>query len=104
MGSPHASATNVTTAPLALGFDAIPMPMALVSRGLVIEEANAAMAELLQAPAASLVHEPLGERLRRAATDAPAGDGVQTFGFQRPDGPRWLRLDLSPMGEGFLAA
>jgi signal transduction histidine kinase len=78
--------------------------MALVSRDLVIAEANAAFAELLQAPAASLAHEPLPQRLRNAATDIPAGDGVQTYGFQCPDGPRWLRLDLTPMGDGFLAA
>jgi len=90
--------------PSELGFDVLPTPMAVVSRELVIEEANAAFAELMQAPAASLIHESLPHRLRNAATDAPApGDGVQTFGFQCADGPRWLRLDLVPVGEKILA-
>src|SRR5437763_277818 len=95
------SQANVAPAgPAGLGFDTIPTPMAVVSRDLVIEEANAAFAELMQAPVASLIHEPLPHRLRNAANDAPqAEDGVQTFGFQRPDGPRWLRLDLAPLGE-----
>jgi signal transduction histidine kinase len=70
---------------------------------LSILEANAAFAELLEVPAASLIGEPLGARLRGAATDVPDGDGVQTFGFQCADGPRWLRLDLQKQGDHILA-
>ena len=104
MASPRATHASAPARPSGLSFEAIPTPMALVSRGLVIEEANAAFAELMQAPAASLIHEPLAQRLRNAASEAPAGDGVQTFGFQRADGPRWLRLDLTPVGDRILAA
>ncbi|MDB5437354.1 MAG: sensory box histidine kinase/response regulator, partial [Phenylobacterium sp.] len=43
------------------------------------------------------------ERLCSAASDVPPGDGVQTFGFQYADGPRWLRLDLQAHGEQTLA-
>lgn len=86
-----------------LGFDALPLPMAVLDVQLTILEANAALAELLDVPAASLTGEPLGERLRAAASDAPSGDGVQTFGFQCVDGLRWLRLDLRPHGDSMLA-
>jgi signal transduction histidine kinase len=103
MASSHANAA-APAGPSNLAFDAIPTPMALASRELVIEEVNAAFAELMQAPAASLIHEPLPHRLRTAATDVPTpGDGVQTFGFQCADGPRWLRLDLAPVGDMVLA-
>jgi len=103
MVSPTASAA-APSSPAGLGFDAIPTPMALVSGDLVIEEANAAFAALMQAPAASLIHEPLEARLRNAASEAPAGEGVQTYQFQCDDGPRWLRLDLAPIGDRLLAS
>jgi PAS domain-containing protein len=86
-----------------LGFQALPVPMALLDGDLVVCEANAALADLLQVPAASLTGEPLGHRLRSASTDAPGGDGIQTFQFQCPDGPRWMRLDLQEHGDGILA-
>ena len=86
-----------------LGFTTLPIPMAVLDAELRILEANAAFAELLQVPAASLTGEALGHRIRSAATDAPAGDGVQTFGFQCADGPRWLRLDLQQEGDHILA-
>src|SRR3569623_640091 len=79
------------------GFDALPTPMAVVDGELCIAEARAALAELLGVPAASRMGEPLGHRLRSAATEAPDGEGVQTFQFQRQDGPCWLRLDLEPL-------
>jgi signal transduction histidine kinase/CheY-like chemotaxis protein len=77
--------------------------MALLDSDLRILEANNAFAELLQVPAASLIDEPLGHRLRSAATDVPTGDGVQTFGFQCADGLRWLRLDLQQQDDRILA-
>ena len=86
-----------------LGFATLPVPMAVVDSELNILEANTAFADLLQVPAASLTGEPLGHRLRSAATEAPAGEGVQTFQFQRADGPRWLRLDLQDHGDHILA-
>jgi signal transduction histidine kinase len=85
------------------GFATLPIPMAVLDGDFLVLEANAALAELLEVPAASLIGEPLGHRLRSAATDAPARDGVQTFGFQCADGPRWLRLDLQPQGDRILA-
>ncbi len=103
MASPSATASTAPAGSRGLDFDSIPTPMAVVSGDLLIEEANAAFAELLQAPAASLIHEPLAHRLRNAASDAPIGDGVQTYNFQCADGPRWLRLDLTPLGERLLA-
>jgi signal transduction histidine kinase/CheY-like chemotaxis protein len=86
-----------------LGFETLPVPMAVLELDLTILEANAAFAELLDVPAASLTGEPLGHRLREAATDAPDGEGVQTFGLQCADGPRWLRLDLLEQGDKLLA-
>jgi signal transduction histidine kinase/CheY-like chemotaxis protein len=77
--------------------------MAVLDGELRIIEANNAFAELLEVPAASLTGEPLGRRIRSAATDVPTGEGVQTFGFQCADGPRWLRLDLQQEGEHILA-
>ncbi len=85
------------------GLDAVPIAMAWLDGALTILEANAAFAELLEVPAASLIGEPLGKRLRAAALDAPSDDGVQTFRFQRPDGPRWLRLDLQEQAGEHLA-
>jgi signal transduction histidine kinase len=99
----HASKNAVTGGSHGLGFATLPMAMAVLDGGLTIVEANAAFAELLQVPAASLIGEPLGARLRDAATDVPTGDGVQTFGFQCADGPRWLRLDLQEQGDQILA-
>jgi len=86
-----------------LGFATLPVPMAVLDGELRIVEANAAFADLLQVPAASLTGEALGHRLRSAATEVPVGEGVQTFGFQCADGPRWLRLDLQQEGEHILA-
>lgn len=85
------------------GFETLPLPMALLDSELIILEANAALAALLEAPAASLLGEPLRQRLCSAASDIPSGEGVQTFGFQCADGPRWLRLDLQPLGDRVLA-
>ncbi|HEV7383493.1 MAG TPA: PAS domain-containing protein, partial [Phenylobacterium sp.] len=103
----HASktaATAVTKGGLSgLGFATLPMPLAVLDGELTILEANDAFAELLDVPAVSLIGEPLGKRLRSAATDIPDGDGVQTFGFQCADGPRWLRLDLQEQGDRILA-
>src|SRR5258708_40340670 len=99
----HASKDAASGGAFGLGFATLPTPMAVLDGELTILEANAAFAELLQVPAASLVGEPLVHRLREAATDVPAGDGVQTFGFQCADGPRWLRLDLQAHGERILA-
>ena len=76
------------------GFNALPIPMAVLDAGLTILDANAAFAELMGVPAASLLREPFGKRVRAVALEAPEGDGVQTYLFQCPDGPRWLRLDL----------
>jgi len=99
----HASKDAVTGGSHGLGFATLPIPMAVVDADLNILDANTAFAELLQAPAASLMGEPLGHRLRSAATEAPAGEGVQTFQFQCADGPRWLRLDLQEHGDQILA-
>ena len=99
----HASKNAMTGGSPGLGFATLPIPMAMADGELGIIEANAAFAELLQVPAASLVGEPLGHRLRSAAADVPTGEGVQTFCFQCADGPRWLRLDLQPQGEQILA-
>jgi signal transduction histidine kinase/CheY-like chemotaxis protein len=99
----HASKNAMTGGSPGLGFATLPIPMAVADGELGILEANAAFAELLQVPAASLVGEPLGHRLRSAAADVPTGEGVQTFCFQCADGPRWLRLDLQPQGEQILA-
>src|SRR5258706_9915148 len=102
MAAPRAQATPAHTDPRGPDFDAIPSPMAVLDQDLTIVSANRALADLLQAHEASLVGETLGHRLRSAASDTPTGDGIQTFGFQHPDGPRWLRLDLQPYGDGFL--
>jgi signal transduction histidine kinase/CheY-like chemotaxis protein len=103
----HASKTAATAATRGglsgLGFATLPAPLAVLDGELTILEANDAFAELLEVPAASLIGEPLGKRLRAAATDIPDGDGVQTFGFQCADGPRWLRLDLQEQGDRILA-
>jgi signal transduction histidine kinase len=99
----HAPKNAMTEGSSGLGFATLPMPMAVLDGELAIQEANPAFAELLQVPAASLIGEPLGKRLRTAATDVPDGDGVQTFGFQCADGPRWLRLDLQEHGGQILA-
>jgi signal transduction histidine kinase/CheY-like chemotaxis protein len=87
----------------AWGFDALPIPMAVLDAALNIRDANAAFAELLGVPAASLIHEPFGKRVRAVALEAPEGEGVQTFCFQCADGPRWLRLDLQDQGGHILA-
>src|SRR5258708_745144 len=99
----HASKNAVTGGSHGLGFATLPTPMAVADEALRIVEANAAFAELLGVPAESLIGEPLGHRLRSAADDVPTGDGVQTFGFQCADGPRWLRLDLIPQSDRILA-
>ena len=103
MAGLHASKTTVTEGAQAPGFASLPIPMAVLDGELRILEANVAFAALLQVPAASLVGEPFGHRLRSAATDAPTGEGVQTFGFQCVDGPLWLRLDLQEQGDRVLA-
>src|SRR6185312_2628671 len=103
MAVTNAANNAVTGGSHGLGFATLPTPMAVTDGELRILEANAALAELLDVPAASLTGEPLGHRLRSAATEAPSGEGVQTFEFQRPDGPRWLRLDLLPQGEQIVA-
>jgi signal transduction histidine kinase len=99
----HASKNAVTEGSSGLGFATLPMPMAMLDGELAILEVNTAFADLLDVPAASLIGEPLGKRLRAAATDIPDSDGVQTFGFQCADGPRWLRLDLQAHGGQILA-
>ena len=99
----HASKNAVTGGSHGLGFATLPIPMAVLDGDLTILQANAAFAALLQVPADSLIGEPLGQRLRNVATDVPTGDGVQTFGFQCADGPRWLRLDLQEQGDDILA-
>ena len=103
MAALHASKNAETARSRGPGFASLPLPMAVTDAALRILDANTAFAELLQVPAESLIGEPLGHRLRSAATDAPTGDGVQTFGFQCADGPRWLRLDLTPQGDQILA-
>jgi signal transduction histidine kinase len=103
MAALHASKTAMAESSFGLGFATLPMPMAVLDGDLNILEANAAFANLLEVPAASLIGEPLGARLRGVATDVPDGDGVQTFGFQCSDGPRWLRLDLQAQGDQILA-
>jgi signal transduction histidine kinase/CheY-like chemotaxis protein len=103
MAGLHVSKDAPSSGAFGLGFATLPMAMAVVDGELDILEANAAFGELLQVPAASLIGEPLARRLREAAIDVPAGEGVQTFGFQCADGPRWLRLDLQPHGEQVLA-
>src|SRR5436190_2240167 len=102
MAAPQATATS-RAGPQGLDFDTIPTPLALLTGDLAIVEANSAFAGLLGVPAASLIGEPLVHRLRAAASDPPSGEGVQTYGFQCADGPRWLRLDLTPHGDGLLA-
>ena len=99
----HASKIAATEGLSGLGFATLPVPLAVLDGELTILEANDAFAELLEVPAASLIGEPLGQRLRGVATDVPDGDGVQTFGFQCADGPRWLRLDLQEQGDRILA-
>ncbi|THD57621.1 ATP-binding protein [Phenylobacterium sp.] len=87
-----------------LGFDTLPVAMAVLDAELRFLDANRAFADLLSVPAPSLTGEPLGHRLRLAAFDVPTGEGVQTFGFQRPDGPCWMRLDLLEQGDHILAS
>src|SRR5437879_6325820 len=103
MAALHVSRDAATDGAHGLGFETLSVPMAMLDSELAILEANAAFAELLEVPAASLAGEPLAQRLCSAATDVPPGDGVQTFGFQCADGPRWMRLDLHPHGEKILA-
>src|SRR5579859_4899236 len=103
MAALHATKDAATGGSHGLGFATLPIPMAVLDGELRILEANAAFAELLQVPAASLIGEPLGPRIRSAATDAPPGEGVQTFEFQFSDGPPRLRLDLQQEGEHILA-
>jgi signal transduction histidine kinase len=104
MATLHATRDAASGRAQGLGFDTLPMPMAVLDPELRFVEVNAAFAELLDVPAASLTGEPLGHRLRSAATDVPAGEGVQTFGFQCADGPRWLRLDLHERPAGQILA
>jgi signal transduction histidine kinase len=99
----HASKNAVARESHGLGFATLPVPMAVLDAKLRILEANEAFAQLLQVPSASLTGEPLGQRLRSAAVDAPDGEGVQTFKFQCADGPRWLRLDLQDHDGAILA-
>ncbi|MGZ6018521.1 MAG: ATP-binding protein [Phenylobacterium sp.] len=103
MAALQAAKTAATAGSHGLGFSTLPIPMAVLDGELRILEANAAFADLLQVPAASLTGEPLGHRIRSAALEAPTGEGVQTFSFQCADGPRWLRLDLQQEGEHILA-
>jgi len=103
MAGVHAKTDAATGGSFGLGFETLPVPMAVLDAELRILEANAALAGLLEVPAASLTGEPLIQRLRSAAADAPGGDGVQTFSFQCADGPRSLRLDLQPHGGEILA-
>src|SRR5258708_4741905 len=86
MAATQVTATLATPGPRGPDFVAIPTPMALLDAELAILDANAAFADLLQVHPASL-----------------PGHGVQTYGFQRPDGPRWLRLDLQDLGDHVLA-
>ena len=104
MATLHAARDAVRAGPQIIGVDALPIPMAVLDGELRFVDANAAFAELLDVPAASLIGEPLGHRLRSAATDVPDGEGVQTFGFQCADGPRWLRLDLQAESDGSVLA
>ena len=104
MAALHATKDAGTGGSHGLGFATLPIPMAVLDGELRILEANAAFADLLQVPAPSLTGEPLGQRIRSAATDAPTGEGVQTFEFQCADGPRWLRLDLQHEGDHILAS
>src|SRR5438445_13208297 len=99
MAALHASRDAATGEACGVGFETLPVAMAMLDSELAILEANTAFAALLDVPAASLVGEPLAQRLRSAASDVPPGDGVQTYGFQCADGPRWLCLDLLPQGE-----
>ena len=103
MAAFHSSRNPIVAGSHDLSFATLPVPMAVLQPDLTILEANAAFAELLEVAAASLIGEPLERRLRQAATDVPDGDGVQTFGFQSADGPRWLRLDLQEQGDNVLA-
>jgi len=103
MAAKHATASLAAAAPRGPDFSAIPTPMAMLDAELTILDANAAFAELMQVHPASLPGQALAHCLRAAATDAPTGDGVQTYGFQRADGPCWLRLDLQPLGDKILA-
>jgi signal transduction histidine kinase/CheY-like chemotaxis protein len=89
--------------PAAPGFDAMPVPMAMLSADLTIREANAALADLLGVPARSLLGESFTSRLRSAVKEAPDDAGIQTYAFDRPDGPQWLRLSLQTYGDGVLA-
>ncbi|HEX3363933.1 ATP-binding protein [Phenylobacterium sp.] len=104
MATLHATRDAASGGAQGLGFDTLPLPMAVLDSELRVVETNGAFAELLDVPAASLIGEPLGHRLRSAATDVPTGDGVQTFGFQAADGPRWLRLDLQEQHDGRILA
>ncbi|MBS0364137.1 MAG: response regulator [Proteobacteria bacterium] len=109
MAAMHASKEPAKSGAAGWGFDSLPIPMAVLDAQLSILEANAAFAELMGVPAASLIHEPFGQRVRAVALEAPEGEGVQTFQFQCPDGPRWLRLDLqeephTPGSEGRILA
>ena len=99
----NASRIDATAQAQVAGFATLPIPIAVLDDSLRIIEANDALGELLQVPAASLAGEPFGHRIRSAATEAPAGEGVQTFCFQCADGPRWLRLDLQHQGQIILA-
>ncbi|HEY3950316.1 ATP-binding protein [Phenylobacterium sp.] len=103
MAAVHATKDPASGGAAGWGFDALPIPMAVLDRDLAIQDANAAFAELLGVPAASLIHEPFGQRVRAVALEAPEGEGVQTFLFQCADGPRWLRLDLQEAGDRILA-
>ena len=54
-------------------------------------------------PAASLIGEPLGMRLRNAASDFPDGDGVQTLGLEA--GVQFdVRTSGLPMQTGWVSA
>jgi len=102
MAAQHASISVMPPAS-AVGIAALPIPIAILDGDLRILEANPALGELLQVPPVSLEGEPFGQRIRAAATEAPSGEGVQTFCFQCADGPHWLRLDLQRQDEQIIA-
>jgi signal transduction histidine kinase/CheY-like chemotaxis protein len=103
MAVPQTSSGRAPDAPGKPTFETVPLAMALLHADRTILEANAALADLLEVRAESLIGEPLTQRLHRAASHPPAEAGVQTYGFDCADGPRWLRLDQQPAGDGVLA-
>jgi signal transduction histidine kinase/CheY-like chemotaxis protein len=86
------------------GFDALPLPLAVVDDAMRIASANAALGRLLASEPASLVGNRLGAPLIAAGAEATEFIDGTTFRLTGPAGACWFRLSLAPFGDQTLAS